>query len=50
MTQQKIRPEAVERERGPLPENATEKQQAKRFRLAQIAKLIRLDLPPEQGW
>jgi hypothetical protein len=33
--------EKVEKERGPLPVNATDKEAAERYRLAQAAKLIR---------
>jgi hypothetical protein len=32
---------AVEKERGPLPSNASEAEHAERYRLAQAAKLIR---------
>ncbi len=37
--------EAVEREHGPLRPNATVKEQAERYRLAQANKLIRLTQP-----
>ncbi len=33
--------ERIEKEHGPLPANATDKEAAHRFRLAQAAKLIR---------
>ena len=57
MKRQPIKPdpqdyEAVEREEGPLPANASDAEVADRYRLAQAAKLIRLyeqgKLPLEQ--